>query len=282
MPISTTVYTPDSPLKHPGWLVLGLFADILAARELAWRLFVRDLSAQYRQTILGYVWALLPPLFASLTFIYLNAQGIVNIVGTSIPYPAFALIGTLLWQVFVDALQCPSLTVTASNAMLAKINFPRDALLLAGLYMVLFNLGIRLILLAAVMVIWKIVPGTGLFFLPVALAGLVAAGFAVGVVILPIGTLYGDVVRGIPIITQFWMLLTPVVYPPKIHGLAGLLTTWNPLSSLVTTARESLCNQSLTLFLPFLLVTALSLLLVFLGALAYRLTMPLLIERMGG
>jgi len=276
------IYTPASPLRQPALLLRAMFRDLVDARELAWRLFVRDLSAQYRQTFLGYIWAFLPPLVTSLTFIYLNSQGIVRIEGVAIPYPAFAIIGTLLWQVFVDAVQCPSLSINSSKAMLAKINFPREALLLGGLYMVLFNLAIRLVLLAAVMVIWQIVPGPGLLIFPVAMGGLLAAGFAVGMAITPMGALYGDITRGLPIITQFWMLLTPVVYPPKTHGLAGVLSTWNPLSPLVTTARESLCNEPLTLVVPFFAVTLVSISLVFLGWLAFRLFMPLLIERMGG
>jgi lipopolysaccharide transport system permease protein len=282
MNLPVTVYTPDSPLKHPGRLLRGMLRDLLSSRELAWRLFVRDLSAQYRQTYLGYFWAFLPPLVASVTFIFLNSQGIVKIEGTGIPYPAFAMIGTLLWQVFVDAITFPSQAVNAGKSMLSKINFPREALLMGGLYMVLFNLAIRLLLVAAVMIIWKISPGPSLVLFPVALFGLLAAGMAVGMAILPVGTLYGDVTRGIPIITQFWMLLTPVVYPPKVHGLAGFLSTWNPLSPLVTTARETLCNQPLTLFIPFLAVSLISLVFVFLGLIVFRLVMPMLIERMGG
>lgn len=282
MDLPITVYTPESPLQHPWRLFGAMFRDLLAARELAWRLFVRDLSAQYRQTLLGYVWAFLPPMVASITFVFLNSQGIVKIEGTGIPYPAFAMIGTLLWQLFVDGVQYPTQVVNSGKAMLAKINFPREALLLGGLYLVLFNLAIRLVLVAAVLIIWKITPDAGLLLFPLALAGLLVAGLAVGMAILPIGTLYGDVTRGIPIVTQFWMLLTPVVYPPRTHGLAGILTTWNPLSPLITTARQTLCGQPVTLWLPFLAVFVVSIVLALLGWVVFRLVMPLLIERMGG
>jgi lipopolysaccharide transport system permease protein len=98
------VYSPEPLLGHPAKLVGTIARDIWAGRELAWRLFIRDLSAQYRQTFLGYIWAFLPPLVASMTFIFLNSQGIVTITGTGIPYPVFAMMGTLLWQVFVDAI----------------------------------------------------------------------------------------------------------------------------------------------------------------------------------
>jgi lipopolysaccharide transport system permease protein len=276
------IYTSESPLRHPGILFRAMFRDLVDSRELSWRLFVRDMSAQYRQTFLGYIWAFLPPLVTSLTFIYLNSQGIVHIEGMGMPYPAFAFIGTLLWQVFVDAIQCPSQAILTAKPMLSKINFPREALLVSGLYVVLFNFVIRLVLLIVVMMIWKVTPGPSILLFPFAMIGLLAAGFAVGMAIAPMGALYGDINRGLPILTQFWMLLTPVIYPPKIGGLAGYLSTWNPLSPLVTTARETLCDQPLTALGPFLIVSLISVMLVFAGWIGFRLFMPMLVERMGG
>ena len=275
------VYTPDSAIRNPGALVRGLIKDIQSGRELAWRLFVRDLSAQYRQTFLGYIWAFLPPLVASLTFIFLQSQGITRIE-TSIPYVAFAMMGTLLWQTFVDAIQSPLNSIQSAKAMLAKINFPREALLLGGLYMVGFNFLIRLVLLIVVMAIWKVAPGPGLVVFPFAMLGLALCGFAVGMLILPIGTLYGDVGKSVPIAAQFWMLLTPVVYPARTEGFAGWLATWNPISPLITTARESLGGGNLTQLNEAGIVMACALLISFLGLLAFRIVMPKLIERMGG
>jgi lipopolysaccharide transport system permease protein len=280
--LPVTVYTPESPLKHPGRLLREMFRDVLAARELAWRLFVRDLSAQYRQTYLGYVWAFLPPLVASLTFIYLNSQGIMKITGITIPYPAFAMMGTLLWQTFVDAMQSPITAVQTAKPMLAKINFPREAILMAGLCMVVFNFLIRLVLLVAVMAIWHVVPDAGLLLFPVAMAGMLACGFAVGLALLPVGTLYGDVGRGITVVSGFWMLLTPVVYPARTTGLAGRLATWNPVSPVLTTAREALSGVAFTHLPAFIGIFIAAAALCFLGLLAFRLVMPILIERMGG
>src|SRR5580692_3403032 len=143
--LPTMVYSPESPLREPGKMVREMFRDLLAARELTWRLFVRDTSAQYRQSVFGYIWAFVPPLVASLPFVFLNSQGIVAIQGTSIPYPAYAMIGTIIWQVFVDALNSPLKTVIASKSMLTRINFPREAILLSGLGQVIFSFLIRLV-----------------------------------------------------------------------------------------------------------------------------------------
>ncbi len=133
------VYSPERAIQHPAILLMALWKDILAGRELAWRLFVRDLSAQYRQTYLGYVWAVLPPLVTSMTFIFLQSQGITKIEGMGIPFAPFAMMGTLIWQTFVDALGSPLASVNSAKPMLAKINFPREAILMAGMYMVVFK-----------------------------------------------------------------------------------------------------------------------------------------------
>jgi len=276
------IYSPEPLLGHPAKLLASMARDILAGRELAWRLFVRDVSAQYRQTFLGYIWAFLPPLVASFTFIFLQSQGITNITGTGIPYPAFAMMGTLLWQVFVDAIMSPAGSLNGARAMLAKINFPREAILLAGLYMVLFNFLVRLILVIAVLLWWRIPVSSTVLFFPVAMGSLLLAGFAIGLAILPVSGLYGDVTRAVPMVAQFWMLLTPVLYPPRTEGLASWLAVWNPVSPLIVTARETLTAQPLSLLPAFWIVTACAACAAFLGLVIFRIAMPHLIERMGG
>lgn len=51
------VYTPDSSLANPLKMAREMVRDLLSSRELAWRLVVRDISAQYRQAFLGILWA---------------------------------------------------------------------------------------------------------------------------------------------------------------------------------------------------------------------------------
>jgi lipopolysaccharide transport system permease protein len=281
-PLPVRVYSPEPALQHPKILLADLWRDLMAGRELAWRLFVRDLKAQYRQTYFGYVWAFLPPLAASATFIFLQSQGITNIQGTGIPYAAFAMMGTLLWQTFVEAMQSPLTALANAKPMLPKINFPREAILMAGMYMVGFNFLIRLVLLAAVMAIWQVIPGTTLVLFPLFMLGLLLSGFCIGMLMVPVGGLYTDVSKGIPILAQFWMLLTPVVYPARTEGLAGWLAIWNPVSPVITTARASLTGQPLDQLVPAVIVILLALLFSLIGLIAFRLILPHLIARMGG
>lgn len=275
-------YSPEPILRHPGRILAELARDILRGRGLAWRLFIRDLSAQYRQTYFGYLWVFLPPLAASFAFIYLQRSGIVAIDSGGISYPLFALTGTLLWQVLVDAVASPSGALHGAKPMLAKINFPREAVFMAGLYMVGFNLAVRLLLLAVILGWWGVMPTSALAMLPMALMALVVLGFAVGLIISPLSGLYGDVMRALPIVAQFWMLLTPVVYPLSRGGMLADVVQWNPATPLIVTARQAVMGDSFTHLPEFWIVFATSGVVALAGLVLLRVAMPHVIARVGG
>lgn len=281
-PLAVNVYTPESPLRHPGRFLREMFRDLGASRELAWRLFVRDTSAQYRQSMLGYVWAFLPPLVASVPFIFLNSQGVVTIEGTSIPYPAYAMIGTIIWQVFADALNSPLKTVAAAKSMLVKINLPREAILLSGLGQVIFSFVIRLVLLTVIFTWFKIMPPVTVLLFPIGVFALILVGFTIGVALTPLGLLYNDVQQTLPIATTFLMLLTPVVYPPPQTGLAAMVAKWNPLTPLIVVTRDWMTTGDATQIAAFAIITTVAIVLLFAGWIMYRLALPHIIARMGG
>jgi lipopolysaccharide transport system permease protein len=270
-----TLYTPAPALRAPIRLLRDMARDLLAARELGWRLFVRDLSAQFRQSLLGVTWAFLPPLLTGLLFIALQSQRVLDFGPTEIPYPVFVLIGTTYWQVFVDALNAPLKSVTAAKPILVRIHFPHEALILSSLYLVLFNALLKVVVLVGVFVYFDVQMTTGLLLAPVAVALLILLGLAIGLALTPIGLLYTDVASGLVVATQLWFFATPIVYPPPSSFPLSLLATWNPVSPLLSTARELTASGSIADPVAFLCVG-------FAAAwIFYRIALPVLIERLG-
>jgi homopolymeric O-antigen transport system permease protein len=275
------IYTPESALRHPGKLAREMVADLLASRELAWRLFTRDIRAQYRQSILGYVWVFIPPLVAALPFIYLNSQGIIGMGKTPIPYGAYAMVGTIIWQTFVDALNSPLRALSSARGMLTRINFPREAPLLAGVAQVGFGLLVRLVLLAGIFAWFRITPPPTALLFPVGILGLIVVGFMVGLILTPIALLYGDVQQALGIATGFLMLLTPVLYPVPHSGIAATIAALNPLTPLITTTRGWLAIGAAEQAGAFAGIVAAAIVLLLVGWIAYRVTLPHLIARFG-
>ncbi len=204
-----------------------------------------------------------------------------TIEGTPIPYPAYAMIGTIIWQIFADALNSPLKTVTAAKSMLVKINLPREAILVSGLGHVVLNCLIRLVLLTLVFTWFKIVPPVTAFLFPVGVFALILVGFTLGLALTPLGLLYNDVQQIIPIATTFLMLLTPVVYPPPRTGLAAMVASWNPLSPLIMVTRDWMTTGDATQIAAFAIITTVAIVLLFAGWIMYRIALPHIIARLG-
>ncbi len=274
------VYSPESALRRPRAMIGEMLRDVRNSRELAWRLFVRDIRAQYRQSLLGYVWMLLPPLASMLMFAFLQSQNILNVGRTDIPYPAYVLTGTVLWEVFTASIWAPLGAVSGAASMLTKLNFPREALLLTAIYHVLFNVGIKLPLLVPVFW-WFQVPVTAAVLLsPLGILSLLVFGFTLGLLLVPIGLLYQDVGRALGMLMAAWFLVTPVIYPPPTVWPGVLITRVNPVSPLLITARDLLTGGQMTHWLASIVLTVVSLIVLLFAWVAYRLAMPHLVARM--
>lgn len=278
--LKTTVYTPDSSLANPFVMVKAMLKDLWAGRELAWRLTVRDISAQYRQTFLGILWALILPLANTLVWLYLNGSGIVVLQKTDIPFPVYVFAGTMLWAIFMDSINAPMGQTGSAIGMLTKLNFPREALLLAGVYKTLFNASIKIGLMLCILPFFKMSPGWRLALFPAGVLSLVLVGTAIGLFITPVGMLYSDVGRALPLVMQFLMYVTPVVFAMPESGLIAKLFALNPLTPLILTARDWLTGGSPEHLLSFLFVNAGAVIVLLASWIGYRLSLPILIERM--
>lgn len=257
-----------------------MVSDLWAGRELAWRLAVRDISAQYRQSMLGVLWALIIPLANTAVWLFLTGSKVVQVEATPVPYPVFVFTGTLLWSILIDALNAPLMQVNANKALLAKVNFPREALIVSGVYQTLFNAAIKLGILLLVLPFLGVHPGWGGLLIPMGLLSLVLTGTALGLLITPLGVLYGDIGRGIPLITQFLMYLSPVVFPLAATGWTATLMRLNPLTPLILNARAWFTGQPAQLLGEWGLAVGGSALLLLVVWMVYRLAMPILIQRM--
>jgi lipopolysaccharide transport system permease protein len=274
------VYTSESQIRTPGKLFRSMWRDLKDSRELAWRLFYRDFLSRYRKSVLGIFWAFLPPIATGAVFIILQSHSVVNFGKTDVPYPVFVLVGTTLWQLFTESMNAPLNSVKVSKSMLAKINFPREALIVSAFYQVLLNLGIKAIVIAGVFVYFRIPPTIGLLGAFGAVLILIALGFSIGLFITPVGALYDDIAAALPIVTQIWFFLTPVVYPSPKTFPFSLIATINPVSPILNGVRDLATRRILQdsqLFLAVSIMTVVGLLFAWL---LFRLALTIIVERM--
>jgi lipopolysaccharide transport system permease protein len=275
-----TVYTAGSQLRDPIRLARAMLRDLAASRELAWRLLVRNLSERYRQTVLRYTWTLLPTLLTTLTFTLLHEAGHFTVAKTAAPYGVFVLCGMTLWQAFADALVAPTRMISQSINMVTRVQFPREALVLAGAGEVVCFLVIRMTLLIAV-ILWSGVPlHHGMILVPLGVVALISLGIAFGLLLTPFAVLYQDVSHGLPFIISLWMFATPVFYPLSEAGLSSSFAFFNPVTPLLDTTRAWILAEPAIVETAFLWLAPAALCVLIIGWLVYRLGLSILIERM--
>ncbi|EAQ81623.1 ABC transporter permease [Blastopirellula marina] len=286
IPLEWTTYTPATPLRRPLRLLSQIFGDLWKNRELTWILFQRDLKAQFRQSFLGYVWLIIPPLGSALVWYLLNAQKVLNVDTGEVPYAAFVLVGTTLWAAFSATVMAPISTITANREVLVKLNVCLEAFILAGFARVLFNLAVTVAVLFLTLIAMRVgLHWTAIFF-PLSAFAFLTIAFAVGMCISPLGALYSDIQNALSPFLAIVMFTAPVVFPlPEASGQStGVLATlmaYNPLTPAIALSRDNLFSGSWNWFWLTLIWVGISGLVLLSSFVALRVAKPHIIARMG-
>lgn len=206
---------PVTIIEPPrGWVRLNL-PEVWRYRDLLFLLIWRDLSARYRQSVIGYGWAFIKPVVSVLTFDFVFNR-MAKLESDGYPYSLFSLAALIPWTYFSATLTSVSTSVVGSAHMLTKVYFPRLILPLASLGAGLADMAIQLVILAGMMVWLGYAPGWSLLFLPFLVFYTIAVALAFGLWLTAFNVRYRDVGHAVPFVLQTWMWLCPVVYSSSI------------------------------------------------------------------
>jgi len=279
MQLETRIYQKEnnkSLVKLLGESLTDTYKSLYLAKQLA----IRDIKAQYRQSYLGILWAFITPLTTALVWVFLNSSGTIKLTDTGIPYPVYAFSGALIWSIITESIKSPISSTTAAKSIISKINFPKEALIVSGVYKMLFNSFIKILILIGFLFIFKISLSWSILLFPLALLGVVVFGTTIGLFITPLGLLYKDISKAIPIGLQLLMYVTPVVYSIPKTGIMKTLMDANPFSPLILTTRNLLVGLELQHLEYFGWIILISIPLFFLALVFYRVSIPIIVERM--
>lgn len=240
---------PSSPPPHGTALLTRvrepggrarLLRELWDGREVLLVLALRDLRVRYKQTLLGALWALGPPLALVAAFsvslgraIHENQEG---------NYPLLVLAGVVPWALFASTVTAASQSLVANANLLTRVGVPAMLLPLAASLAPLVDGLIGFALLAGVLLLQGAVPGWAALLLPLLLAGLLAAAHGVGFFLAALMVRYRDVRHGLHHALQLALFLTPAIYLPSARHARFLL---NPLNGLIAGTRAALLGQPL-------------------------------------
>ncbi len=276
--MQTRIYQKENNLS-PGKLLKESLQDIYNSRFLARQLAERDIKAQYRQSYLGIIWAFITPLATAAVWIFLNLSGTIRVTDTGIPYPVYAFSGTLLWSIITEAINSPTTSTNSARGIMSKINFPKEAIIISGVYKLLFNASVKILLLVAFVFLFGLGFHWSLLLLPLVILSAVLFGITIGLFLTPISMLYNDVGKIVGMGFSFLMYITPVVYSIPDSGIMRTVMIANPFTPVVLTGRDLLIGAQPEFLTYYLIVMVLCIPLFFIALMAYRISIPIIVER---
>lgn len=234
---------PEKPLVviQPGksWVALEL-REVWAHRELLYFLVWRDLKVRYKQTAFGIGWVILQPLLMTLVFTVVLGK-LVRVPSDKVPYALFAYAGLTLWMFFSGAVSVTGNSLLQNANLITKVYFPRLIIPIAAVIARLVDLGVALLILAALMLCYGVWFSNHIIVAPVAilLISVLALGF--GLWTSAVNVRYRDVGLALPVLIQLWMFVSPIVYPiSQVPEKYRLIYSFNPLVGILETFRSAL------------------------------------------
>ncbi len=224
------------------WLSLKL-RDIWQYRELLYFLTWRDVKVRYKQTVIGFLWAIIQPFLKMVVFSIIFG-GLVKMDSEGFPYPIFLYAGLLPWQFFASSVTRSGESIVASAGLIKKVYFPRLVIPIASVGACLVDFAISFIILVILILYYNVVPTLSIFMvLPLILATIFTA-LGVGMLISALNVAYRDFRYILPFLIQIWMFLTPVIYSTGIipENWRWLILL-NPMAGIIDAYRSAVLGK---------------------------------------
>lgn len=270
-----------------------MISEFWAYRELTARLLTRNIAAQFRQSFLGYVWIVLPPVATTIVFALLRQAGIIEVPMRpgAMPYALFALLGTTIWSFFTQVTIMTTHSIASAGNLVSRIYFPREVLAVSSSLNAVLNLSIRCFVLLLMFALARYVPHWQAVFIPLLLVPLFALGLGLGLICAPINTMMHDMGRLLDFAFQFGLFLVPAVYPtPTLAEVVAEPSLWktglfwihtlNPVSHFLYAMQSLIETGTCPLTAGLQVSVALSFLTLAVGWRFFHICEPLLAERL--
>lgn len=278
-----SVYEPNQRLKigfFETWLIM--FRNIVKSKELIWQLFRRDFLMAYKKSFFGLTWVFISPIIGIVSWVFLNAAGVLQPGDTSIPFPAYVLLGSSIWGLFMGFYSSAAGTLNAGGGFINQVKYPHEALLVKQTAQHLANFLITFFVNIIVLLLFGVVPSVGILLFPLAAIPLFFLGAGLGLIVSVISVVASDLTNLINIGLGFVFYAIPIVYQiDKINDpVLQVVVQLNPLSYLVTGARDLIVDGVIHYPDRYLVVAAASFIFFMLSWRLFFVSEDKVIERM--
>lgn len=209
--------------------------EVWQYRELLWTLTYRDFRTKYAQTAIGFVWALINPIFSIiiLTFVF----GTVAKVGTgdsNVPHVLYTTVGMCGWTYFAAVFGEAGGSIIGAQGMVKKIYFPRLIIPLSKAITAFIDLAVVFLCITILMLYYNVVPSNNIIYLPFFVLMAIMAGLTGGIWMSAMTVRFRDFVHITPMLLRIGMYATPIAFPASaVPDKYQLFFYMNPIAGVV-------------------------------------------------
>ncbi len=226
--------------------MLANLQTLFRYRALIQSLVVRELTARYRGSVLGFFWSFVNPLLLLLVYTFVFTVVMPGARGTGLePFAVFMFCGILPWTWFSSSLLEASNVLLAGGNLIRKVLFPAEVLPIVTVLAGLANFCLGLPILAAFLVYYRVpVEPTDLLLLPVIIVLQCVLTMGLALLVSSLTVIFRDVKDLLASLLTLWFFATPVIYPlwaapPGVQRALAL----NPMTYLVVAYQEVLFRE---------------------------------------
>lgn len=241
-----------------GWSALNL-RDLWAYKELIYFLTWRDVIVRYKQTVLGFAWAVINPLINMLVLqvVFGNFAGMEPEGG--VPGPLFRFASVLPWGLFAGALNSAGRSMLSNRSILTKVYFPRLIIPMSSVLGGLVDFSIGFVVLLGMMVYWGVLPSWQILTLPLIILFALITALGAGLWFSALNVLYRDVGYILPVLTQLLLFISPVGYSTgDVSAQWQWLYALNPIVGVIESFRWAVLGTVPSNSLPLWNLVAIS------------------------
>ena len=194
-----------------GWSSIN-FKELFLYRDLIFFMTLREIKVLYKQSILGFLWAIIRPLFSMIIFSIVFGK-MAKIPSDGIPYPIFSYAALVPWTYFSTAMTKSTQSLIGNSRIFTKVYFPRLIIPITPVLSGLLDFFISLIIVFLLMGYYGIAITPNILWLPLLIMIMVITSTGIGLWLSSLAIQYRDVRHAIQFLSQLLMYAAPVVWP---------------------------------------------------------------------
>lgn len=209
--------------------------EFVRYKELFYFFTWRDIRIKYKQTALGFLWAVLQPLFMMIIFT-LFFGSVLNVPSQNLPYPVFVFSGLLIWNTFSSGLTNSANSMVSNALIIKKIYFPRLVIPVSAILVALFDFLMAFFLFVGLLLFYQQpLSWSAIWCWPLAIFITTMATLGPGSWLAALNVKYRDFRYVIPFLIQVLFFLTPVIYPVTMlqHDWLKYIVVLSPMYAAV-------------------------------------------------